>query len=166
MSRSNTRRGPTPMRTEIGVDVAAHPRSVFDLVRDIARWPSLLPHYRYVTIRSLSDGRTLASMSARRLIGPIAIPVAWRSEYRSDESDPAELRLHFLHRAGVTRGMRVTWRIREIAAGSRVTIEHDFERRLPLLGANLLPRAVDRFFVRPIAGRTLATFKRLAEAPR
>ncbi len=152
------------MRTEIAIDVAAAPRTVFDLARDLTRWPALLPHYRYVTIRSLADGRSLASMSARRAVGPLGIPVAWRSEYRADDSNPTELRLHFLHRAGFTTGMRVVWRIRPTATGSRVTIEHDFERHLPLLGADLVPRIIDRLFVRPIAGRTLATFKGLAEA--
>jgi ribosome-associated toxin RatA of RatAB toxin-antitoxin module len=151
------------MRTELGIDVAAPARSVFDLVRDVSRWPELLPHYRYVTVRSLRNGGQMADMSARRMVGRIGIPVAWRSEFRADGTDGNELRLHFLHRAGVTKGMQVTWRIRPRSDGSRVTIEHDFERRLPLLGPDALPRIVDRFFVRPIAGRTLAAFKRLAE---
>ena len=41
----------------------------------------------------------------------------------------------------------------------RVTISHDFSPRVPGFA-----RFVDRFFTRPIAGRTLATFKALAEA--
>jgi hypothetical protein len=40
-----------------------------------------------------------------------------------------------------------------------VTIEHAFSPRMPGFA-----RFVDRFFTRPIAGRTLATFKALAEA--
>jgi len=152
------------VKTEIAIDVAAVPRVVFDLAQDIERWPELLPHYRYVTVQSLKDGRILARMSARRPVGPVGVPVAWRSEYRSDDADPSDLRLHFLHRAGVTRGMRVTWRIRPSSGGSRVTIEHDFVRPLPLLGPDFIPQVVDRLFVRPIAGRTLATFKQLAEA--
>ncbi len=152
------------MKTEISIEVAAPPRAVFDLAHKIERWPELLPHYRYVTVRSLADGRLLARMSARRPVGPVGIPVAWRSEYRSDDADPGELRLHFLHRAGITRGMRVTWRIRPARGGSRVTIEHDFKRHVPLFGPDFVPLVVDRLFVRPIAGRTLATFKQLAEA--
>ena len=62
--------------------------------------------------------------------------------------------------------MDVTWHIRSTngGSGSKITIEHDFVRRLPLLGETIFPSVVDRLFVRPIAGRTLATFKRLAEA--
>jgi hypothetical protein len=59
--------------------------------------------------------------------------------------------------------MDVTWHIRPAPVGSRVTIEHEFSRSLPLVGAEVLPALVDRFFVRQIAGRTLATFKALAE---
>jgi hypothetical protein len=43
--------------------------------------------------------------------------------------------------------------------GARVSIDHDFRPRLPGFA-----RFVDRAFTRPIAGRTLATFKALAEA--
>lgn len=151
------------MRTEIGVDVNAQPRVVFDLARDISRWPVRLPHYRKVTIHSRKDGRIVATMSATRPVGRGGILVAWRSEQWSDDSDPHDLRLHFVHRAGATRGMHVVWHIRPTATGCRVTIEHDFSRPLPLLGPDALPRLIDRLFVRPIASRTLATFKSLAE---
>lgn len=153
------------MRTTIGIDVAAPPRQIFELARRIADWPSLLPHYRKVTIRSRDGSRITADMYATRpLFGQRGPTVTWRTEQWSDDSDPADLRLHFRHVAGFTRGMVVTWHIRPAGEGARVVIEHDFERRLPLLGPNLVPRVVDHFFVRPIASRTLATFKRLAEA--
>jgi len=82
-------------------------------------------------------------------------------------TDPADLRLHFHHVRGVTRGMVVTWHIRPAGpAGheANVRIVHEFRRPLPLLGPDVLPRIVDRVFTRPIAGRTLAEFKRLAES--
>lgn len=102
-------------------------------------------------------------MAARRP-GRFPIAVAWRAEHWPDGSDPADLRLHFRHVGGATRGMEVTWHIRPRGAGASVTIEHEFARPLPFLGPDLLPGLVDRLFVRPIAGRTLATFKMLAEA--
>ncbi|MEO6350498.1 MAG: SRPBCC family protein [Candidatus Limnocylindrales bacterium] len=152
------------MRTEVAIDMAATPREVFDLARDISRWPALLPHYRTVTVHSLVDGRKTATMSAVRRVGPVGIPVWWRSEQWSDELDPRDLQLHFKHVGGATRGMNVTWHIRPSGEGSHVSIEHDFRRRLPLLGDQAFPRIVDRLFVRPIATRTLATFKSIAEA--
>jgi len=154
---------PTDVRTRIGIDVSAPPRRVFDLACDIARWPELLPHYRKVTIHSRDNGRIVATMAATRRFGPIVVPVSWRTAQWSDRSDPSQLRLHFAHLGGPTRGMEVTWRIEPHGAGSRVSIEHVFTRRLPLLGWQPYPALIDRFFVRPIAGRTLARFKALAE---
>ena len=155
------------MKSEISADVAAPPARIFELAADLARWPELLPHYRKVTIQSQVAGRTLAQMVAVRRFGRISVPVAWRAEQWPDTSDPADLQLHFHHVRGVTRGMAVTWHIRRVGDDgdrSRVSIEHVFSRPLPLVGAELLPRLVDLLFVRPIAGRTLATFKRLAES--
>lgn len=151
------------MRTKISIEVAAAPRVVFDLARELTRWPALLPHYRQVTVHSRVDGHVDATMSAVRPVWRLGIPVRWRTEQWADDADPNDLQLRFRHTAGVTRGMDVTWHIRPARRGTAVTIEHDFSRPLPLFGGNLIPRFVDTFFVRPIAGRTLATFKSLAE---
>lgn len=102
-------------------------------------------------------------MKATRWFGRLGVPVSWRSDQWSDDSDASDLRLRFVHLGGVTRGMDVTWHIRPEPNGSVVSIEHDFTRPLPLLGGELLPRIVDRLFIQPIAGRTLSTFKALAE---
>lgn len=151
------------MRTEIGIDVAAPPAVVFELARDVTRWPERLPHYRRVTVQRRQAGSVLARMVAVRQIGPLPVTVSWGAECWAEGDDPGDLRLRFRHVRGVTRGMDVTWHIRPAPAGSRVTIEHEFSRSLPLVGADALPALVDHFFVRPIAGRTLATFKTLAE---
>ena len=101
----------------------------------------------------------MADFVARRpLIGllGLGLPVAWRSR---TWSEPATRRLRFVHVAGATRGMDVTWHIEPTAAGCHVEIEHDFRPRVPGFAT-----FVDRWFTRPIAGRTLATFKALAEA--
>lgn len=108
----------------------------------------------------------MATMAAVRPLGRLGVPVWWRSEQWSDDADPGDLRLHFAHVAGATKGMAVTWHMRPTSGGCRITIEHDFRRRVPLLGEELFPRVVDQLFVRPIAGRTLQTFKRLAEDAR
>lgn len=102
-------------------------------------------------------------MSAVRPVGRFSIPVWWRAEQWSEDSDVNDLRLRFVHVGGATRGMKVVWHIRPTDLGCRATIEHEFRRRLPLLGEELFPRLVDRLFVRPIAGRTLRRFKELAE---
>ena len=148
------------MRSTIGIDVEAEPRLVFDLARDIERWPALLPHYvRVRVLERHADGSRSLQMTAVRRVVPIlglGIPVAWRARTWAEEPT---LRLRFKHVGGATKGMDVTWRIEPTAGGCRVSIEHDFRPRIAPWAA-----VVDRLFVRPIAGRTLATFKAIAEA--
>jgi ribosome-associated toxin RatA of RatAB toxin-antitoxin module len=150
------------VRSTIGIDVAAPADLVFRLARDVERWPDLLPHYvRAARLGPPDDvGRLPVGFVARRpLISGLGLglPVAWRS---LTWSEPANRRLRFVHRGGATNGMDVTWRIEPGEDGrSRVEIEHDFRPRVPGWAA-----FIDRLFTRPIAGRTLATFRALAEA--
>jgi ribosome-associated toxin RatA of RatAB toxin-antitoxin module len=150
------------MRSTIAIDVAASPDLVFALARDVERWDRLLPHYARSRPRGrIAGGELVVDFVARRqLVGVLGIglPVTWRAR---TWNEPATRRLRFLHVAGATRGMDVTWRIEPgpEGAGAHVAIDHDFRPRLPLFAA-----FVDRFFTRPIAGRTLGTFRTIAEA--
>src|SRR4051794_3748277 len=156
------------MHSEIAIHVAAPPERVYRLARDTTRWAELLPHYgrsRLVEIRP--DGTRVVEFVARRpfigILG-LGLPVVWRAR---TWHEPATRRLRFVHVAGATTGMDVTWRIEPAStdagarpeAGTDVVIEHDFAPALPGLAA-----VVDRWFTRPIAGRTLATFRAIAEA--
>jgi ribosome-associated toxin RatA of RatAB toxin-antitoxin module len=150
------------MRSTLSIDVEAPARLVFDLARDVQRWPALLPHYRDVRVEEREAqprGAVTARMLAIRPIVPVlgyGIPVAWRSRTWAEEGT---LRLRFVHCGGATNGMDVTWRIEETTAGCRVSIDHVFNARVPGW-----PALVHRLFVRPIATRTLASFKAIAEA--
>ena len=148
------------MHSTITIDVAAPPELIFRLARDVERWELLLPHYARSRARERrADGSLVVDFVARRpLIGVlgIGVPVTWRSRTWNDQ---ATCQLRFVHVAGATKGMDVTWRIDAVGGGSRISIDHDFRPRFALFSA-----FVDRVFTRPIAGRTLATFKALAEA--
>ena len=161
------------MRTEIGLEMGASPRTVFDLAADVSSWSRKLTHYRRSQVIGRFAGRVLVAFTALRpILGPFGIPVGWRAICWSDDTDPDDLQLHFSHVRGVTSGMRVTWHIRparDPETGtvdphvSMVTIEHEFERPIPLIGTELIPRMVDRFFIHAIATQTLARFRSLAE---
>jgi ribosome-associated toxin RatA of RatAB toxin-antitoxin module len=148
------------MRSGVSIDIAAPPQLVFGLARDVTGWPALLPHYRDVrALERHDDGSVTARMLAIRTVIPAigyGIPVAWRARVWQEEDS---LGLRFRHQGGATNGMDVTWRIEPSEGGSRVTIEHVFDPAAPAWAS-----FVDRWFVRPIAGRTLATFKAIAEA--
>jgi hypothetical protein len=85
----------------------------------------------------------------------LGLPVAWRSR---TWNEPSQLGLRFHHLGGATNGMDVTWRIEPVGGGSRVSIDHEFRPRVPGWAW-----FIDRLFTRPIASRTLATFRDLAE---
>jgi ribosome-associated toxin RatA of RatAB toxin-antitoxin module len=144
----------------IGIDIAAPPDLVYRLTRDVTRWERLLPHYaRSAAVRVDADGTRVCDFIARRPFVPVlglGIPVTWRSR---TWHDPASRRLFFAHVAGATKGMAVAWTIEPARDGTRVEISHDFRPRIPGFAA-----FVDAVFTRPIAGRTLATFKALAES--
>ena len=148
------------MHSTITIDMEAPPELVFRLARDVSRWERLLPHYaRSRAVAGGADGSVVVEFIARRpfaaLLG-LSVPVVWRAR---TWAEPKTRRLRFVHVGGATRGMDVTWRIEPSAAGARVSIDHDFRPRLPGFAS-----FVDRGFTRPIACRTLATFKALAEA--
>jgi ribosome-associated toxin RatA of RatAB toxin-antitoxin module len=150
------------VKSAIEISIDAPAELVFQLARDVERWPDLLPHYVSARRRAApdADGRLLVGFVARRTLIPViglGLPVAWRS---LTWAEPDRRRLRFVHRGGATGGMDVTWRIDDGPDGRcRVEIEHDFRPRVP--GWAWL---IDRLFTRPIAGRTLATFRAIAEA--
>ena len=148
------------MHSTIDIGIQAPAALVFRVARGVERWDRLLPHYaRSLVVERGPDGSLVVDFVARRpLIGVLGLgmPVAWRSR---TWSEPETLRLRFVHVAGATRGMDVTWRIEATPTGCHVSIDHDFRPRLPGFAA-----FVDRWFTRPIAGRTLATIKAIAEA--
>ena len=137
------------MRSTISIDVEAPPRLVFDLARDVTRWPALLPHYRDVRVEereAQSRGAVTARMVAIRPFVPLlgyGVPVAWRSRTWAEE---ATLRLRFVHQGGATNGMDVTWRIESTATGCRVSIDHEFRPARARLGRAREPavRSADR----------------------
>ena len=150
------------MHSAIGIHVDAPPELVYRLARDVAAWADLLPHYaRSTVVETRTDGSRVVDFIARRPFVPVlglGLPVTWRAR---TWHDPATRQLRFVHVAGATKGMDVTWRIEPALAGrgADVTIDHDFAPRIPGLAA-----IVERWFTQPIAGRTLATFRVLAEA--
>jgi ribosome-associated toxin RatA of RatAB toxin-antitoxin module len=153
------------MRSTLSIEVQAPPEAIFRLARDVERWPALHPHYlRVKVLERLTDGSQVAEMLAIRTFVPViglGVPIVWRAR---TWNEPATHRLRFVHRGGATAGMDVTWRIEPVPGGCRVSIDHDFRPNLPAPLAGAWAVIIDRWFVRPVAARTLATFKAIAEA--
>src|SRR5574340_899565 len=105
--------------TENTLWMQAPPDRVFRLASNIAEWPRLLPHYRWVRVLEDDGTRRLARMSARRSW----IPTWWTSV---QQLEPAQRRIRYAHTGGITTGMDVEWRLSEENGGTRAIITHRF----------------------------------------
>jgi ribosome-associated toxin RatA of RatAB toxin-antitoxin module len=144
------------MRSEISIHINAPPDLVYSLVSDLDHWAVWLNHYRYVRVLERTPKGVRAAMSAWR--GPI--PVFWHALQKAESTTRT---IRFKHVRGITRGMDVLWTIEPEEKGTRARIYHDLELRWPVIGPWVAEQVIARHFIEPIAGRTLVSFKNIAE---
>ena len=150
------------MRTVDRIRINAPFERVFSTASTVARWPAILPHYRWV--RVLDDG--FVEMAAWRPFGPLKYPTWWVSEMMIDR--PAG-EIRYRHVRGITRDMQVVWRLVEAGGGSEgnidVEIVHTWDGpRWPLIGRLAANLVIGPIFIHGIASRTLAGIKHAAES--
>jgi uncharacterized membrane protein len=137
--------------------IAAPAERIFQRASDTPHWPEMLAHYRYVRVLASDGARSIVEMAARRPFEKInlTIPVRWRAEQINDAAAP---QIFFRHLSGWTSGMRVYWRFTP-AAGGKTRVRIDHELHSPLAGF------IGKYFIDPIATRTLARMKEICEQP-
>ena len=162
--------GPMPTgRTMTTVDeqlVRAPLARIFALAADVERWPSLLPHYRYVRyVERRADGGGTVDMSANRPFGIVQWPTRWRSRMRLfPPGQSLRPSVRFSHIGGATKGMEVEWTFQEAAGGTLVRIVHAWDGpRIPVVGELAASMVIGPVFVHGIASRTLAGLAASAE---
>ena len=146
------------MQTVDRIHVQARLERVLDAASDVERWPTILPHYRWV--RRL-EGK-LVEMAAWRPFGILKYPTWWVSEMTLDRA-AGEIR--YRHVRGITRGMDVVWRLAQEGDGVDVEIVHTWAGpSWPLIGRLAADLVIGPVFIHGIASRTLAGIKRAVEA--
>jgi ribosome-associated toxin RatA of RatAB toxin-antitoxin module len=162
--------GPMPTgRTMTTVDerlVRAPLARIFALATDVERWPSLLPHYRFVRyLERRPDGGGIVDMSANRPFGIVQWPTWWRSRMRVNPPGASlSPSVRFSHIGGVTKGMEVEWTFQEVAGGTHVRIVHVWNGPpIPVVGELVAATVIGPVFVHGIASRTLAGLAASAE---
>ena len=134
---------------------------VFAAAADVERWPELLPHYRWVTMRERSDSAGIVEMAAWRPFGPVKYPTWWISRM---EIDRREWQVRYQHIDGITRGMNVVWQLVSRNGHTDVTIVHEWTGpRWPLIGGMAAEMVIGPVFIHGIASRTLAGIARHVE---
>jgi len=143
--------------------VAAPPRDVYTLVRDLEGWARHLAHYRFVRYHQRdAQGNGRVEMSANRPFGPLNWPTWWTSDVVMDDAAPA---IRFRHVAGITKGMDVEWSFHPHPAGTHVKLLHTWDGPAwPLISWVAANLVIGPVFVHGIASRTLAGLQRVAEA--
>lgn len=130
---------------------------IFETAADLEKWPTFLPHYRFIHYYERGAERNVVRMAARRDF----IPISWVSEEIIDRN---KLEVRFRHLKAWTKGMEVVWTFVETDEGIRVSIVHDLRFRIPSL-ALLAEPIIGDFFIGHIANQTLKHMKAHLEHP-
>lgn len=136
----------------------------FHVAADVERWPSILPHYRWVRFHEKREfGQGVVEMSAwRRFPAGLSYPTWWLSEMRSSPNEPA---VYYRHIAGITRGMDVKWELQPRGPNTFIRLFHTWPGpSWPLIGGVAANWVIGPHFISAIAQRTLAGVAREAEA--
>ncbi len=138
---------------------------IYQLAADIQDWPAVLPHYRYMRVVESSEIHKVADFGATRMfrLGALRVgfPCRWRAR---QELFSADKRITYKHVQGITRGMWVEWRLEDCGDHVRVTIDHELNYPVPILGPLFAQHIVGNLFVHAVAGTTLQCIKSKVEA--
>jgi ribosome-associated toxin RatA of RatAB toxin-antitoxin module len=136
----------------------------FNVAADVERWPSILPHYRWVRFRDKQGfGTGIVEMSAwRPFPAGLRYPTWWVSAMRVSEQEPA---VYYKHIDGITRGMDVKWELQARGDDTFIRLFHTWDGPAwPLIRTIAASWVIGPHFVSAIAQRTLAGVARAAEA--
>lgn len=139
------------MNTQSTIVIRAPRAAIFESAADLARWPAVLPHYRFITYLERGADRHVVKMAAHR----DGIPISWVSEQVIDRE---QLEIRFTHLRAFTKGMGVVWSFDDTPEGTLVRIVHVLNFRVPAL-APVADRIIGGFFIENIAHKTLRAFK-------
>jgi ribosome-associated toxin RatA of RatAB toxin-antitoxin module len=143
------------MQTGNSIIIQAPREAIFETAADLASWPRILPHYRYIRFLEGNSQRSIVEMAALRS----GIPISWTSEFVVDRE---RMELRFLHLKKFTRGMKVVWTFKETPAGVLVEIVHALRFRIPAL-APIAEPIIGGFFIHHVANQTLRAMKAQVE---
>ena len=146
------------MKAAQSITIHAPLQKVFLAAADLTRWPEFLPHYRHNRFFSQTPSGGVVEMSCWHA----GIPVIWVSEFRIDARG-RELRFtHLRSTLGAIAGTETVWTFtKETDGGVDVTVTHHPAGGWLVVAPH---KALGRFLLPRITGKTLAGLKRKLEA--
>src|SRR5258708_19360462 len=112
---SGTEGRPSRMHKVKSIIMDAPKERIFETAADLEKWPTFLPHYRFIRYYERGVERNIVRMAARRDF----IPISWVSEEIIDRS---KLEVRFRHLKAWTKGMEEVWTFPETEGGILVSI--------------------------------------------
>jgi len=151
------------MNTVNRIHISASYERLFAMASDIAQWPKILPHYRYVKVSERGPQGLVAEMAARHW----GFPLWWKTLQQPIKE---QKKILFRHIGGVTTGMEVQWTFESVGDPGRgqtwlVQIHHQFKPRWGVFRALVADHIIGKLFVTPVANKTLRRMKYLLENP-
>lgn len=144
------------MVKENTIFIKASRETVFETAADLAQWPAILPHYRWIRYLQRSPHKNVVVMAAKRGW----IPIQWTSE---EEIDRTRCEVRFHHLKAFTKGMDVVWTFKEMNDGVEVKISHTLTPTIPVIGSFIADTIIGNFFIHHVANRTLHHMKSYLE---
>lgn len=108
---------------EESIIINASPEKVYDEIKDVVGYLQRVPGYN-VNVLEQSDQKILAEVSSHYFGG---IKFAWHT--LADISNPKGIQFEQVR--GPLKGLTAGWEISSLSQGTKLTITHDFEARIP-----------------------------------
>jgi ribosome-associated toxin RatA of RatAB toxin-antitoxin module len=146
------------MHTETSLFIKSPMAEAYTVASDLKEWPKFLSHYCENRFLSSMPWGGIVKMHCKRT----GLDLKWISVFIIDAENQ---QLRFEHLSYLTRGMNVVWQFEDAPGGVRITISHDLESRIPVIGNIFADQVVGNFVINYIAPLTLEGLRRKLEAP-
>lgn len=117
---------------ETSIEVAGRGREIFDIIKDMERFPEFMPDIKSVKVLEHIPGGTMTAWESE-IDG---MPISWTEEDLFDEQN---LRIDYRMTEGDLAKFEGRWSVTETPGGCEVRLTVDFDLGIPMLADVLGP---------------------------
>jgi len=116
---------------ESSLEINADPRAVYEVARDVERFPDYMPQVKSIRVRERSDDNSVQVVEWAGIIPQFALTVKW---VERDLWDDQELTCRFEQVAGEFNRYDGLWRFVPDGGGCRFESQLNYELEIPTIG--------------------------------